>query len=84
MVLALPVRAYQLPSVVDNSLDPAFPPIRTQGLLNSCTAFAVTYYQFTYMVAHAQGWDAKNGGNQFRFSPSWTFNLLNKGRNNSI
>ena len=34
-----------LPGFVDNSAFPAFPEIRTQGSLGSCTAFSITYYQ---------------------------------------
>jgi hypothetical protein len=66
-------------SVVDNSLLAAFPPIRTQDSLNACVPFSVVYYALTYEVALAKGWDAKNGGDAFRFSPKWAYNLVNGG-----
>jgi hypothetical protein len=68
-----------LPVAVDNSQLPAFPPIRSQGSLGSCASFSATYYQHTHTVALARGWDAKNGGDQYRFSPKWTYNFVNDG-----
>jgi C1A family cysteine protease len=68
-----------LPGSVDNSQLQYFPPIRSQGSINSCAAFATTYYQMTYMTALVRGWDAKNGGYAFRFSPKWTYNMVNGG-----
>lgn len=73
--------AEALPRAVDNSVSPCFPPIFYQGDLNSCTSVAVTYYQLTYMTGRAQGWDQRNGGPALRFSPLWTFNLINDGNN---
>lgn len=71
-----------LPSSVDNSQLPSFPPINEQGLLASCVAFATTYYQMTHMFGMALGWDAKNDPENIRkFSPKWTFNLTNTGEN---
>ncbi len=71
-----------LPSSVDNSQLPSFPPISEQGLLGSCVAFATTYYQMTHMFGMALGWDAKNDPeNKRKFSPKWTFNLTNTGEN---
>ncbi|MBN1674218.1 MAG: hypothetical protein JXR37_24425 [Kiritimatiellae bacterium] len=67
-----------MPVAIDNSELAAFPPIRTQAG-GSCTAWACTYYQMTYMVALQRGWDAKNGGDSRRFSPRWTYNLINDG-----
>jgi|GEM_PF-862947 len=63
----------------DNSALQYLPPIRSQGALNSCACFSTTYYQMTYMTALARGWDAKNGGDTLRFSPKWTYNMLNGG-----
>ena len=63
----------------DNSTSNYFPPIRSQGSLGSCAAFSTTYYQMTYMTAMARGWDAKNGGDSYRFSPKWTYNMINGG-----
>ncbi|KRF42999.1 C1 family peptidase [Paenibacillus sp. Soil787] len=64
---------------VDNSTLKYFPPIANQGSLGSCVSFASTYYMGTYMTAMARDWDAKNGGNTFRLSPTWTYNFMNGG-----
>ena len=74
-----------LPSAVDNSFLKYFPPIGDQGALGSCSAFNTTYYQFTYTIAMTKGWDVKNDpDNTKKFSPKWTFNLTNSGRNSSF
>jgi C1A family cysteine protease len=70
-----------LPGSVDNSTLNYFPPIRSQGSLNSCAQFSGVYYTLTHMTAMARNWDAKNGGDSFRFSPKWTYNMLNGGAN---
>lgn len=70
-----------LPSYVDNSTLKYFPPIRSQGSLNSCAQFAAVYYALTHMTALVRDWDAKNGGDSYRFSPKWTYNMLNAGCN---
>jgi hypothetical protein len=66
-------------SSVDNSLLDAFPEIRTQGSIGSCTNFAVTYYQLTYTVGRLYGWNNKNVNNDTKFSPKWTYNMINGG-----
>lgn len=72
--------ARDLPSSVDNSALDFFPPIRSQGWINSCAAFSTTYYQMTHMVGLARGaWNAKTGGEGYRFSPRWTYNMVNDG-----
>ena len=69
-----------LPSSVDNSLLPYFPPIRNQGDIGSCGAFSSTYYQMTYMTAMAKGWNTKDDSdNTNKFSPKWTYTLCNAG-----
>lgn len=68
-----------LPSSVDNSLSSAFPPIRSQGSIGSCVAWATTYYQFTYETNLARGRTASNGDNSMIFSPKWTYNMINYG-----
>jgi C1A family cysteine protease len=71
-----------LPTAVDNSALPYFPPIRSQGGLNSCTSFAATYYTMTYMTAMTRGWDVRdNADNTNKFSPKWTYNLTSDGLN---
>jgi parallel beta-helix repeat protein len=72
-----------LPTAVDNSTLPYFPPIRSQGDLGSCAAFCTTYYTMTYMTAMARGWDVRNDAdNTNKFSPKWTYNLINGGSDN--
>jgi C1A family cysteine protease len=70
-----------LPGYVDNSALPYFPPIRSQGSLGSCAQFSSVYYTMTYMTALARNLDAKSGGDSYRFSPKWTYNMLNGGEN---
>ena len=70
-----------LPSGVDNSTLKFFPPIRSQGSLGSCAQFSAVYYTLTHMTAMARDWDAKNGGDSYRFSPKWTYNMVNGGAN---
>ncbi len=69
-----------LPTYVDNSQLQYFPPIRSQGGLGSCASFSTTYYQATYMTAMARGWNVKDDNdNSNKFSPKWTYNLINQG-----
>jgi PKD domain/Papain family cysteine protease len=70
-----------LPGYVDNSQLSFFPPIRSQGSLNSCGQFSAVYYTLTYMTALARNWNAATGGDSYRFSPKWTYNMLNGGEN---
>jgi len=68
---------------VDNSLSPAFPEIRTQGSIGSCTNFAITYYQLTYTAACLYGAGKKDSSdNNWKFSPKWTYNMINGGEDN--
>jgi PKD repeat protein len=71
-----------LPPYVDNSMLNYFPPIRSQGSLPSCGVFSGTYYTMTHMFALARDLDAKNGGDDLRFSPKWTYNMVNGGEKN--
>lgn len=75
----LSVAPMTLPSSVDNSALKFFPPIRSQGSLPSCGPFSGTYYTMTHMHAMARNLDAKTGGDALRFSPKWTYNMLNGG-----
>jgi C1A family cysteine protease len=69
-----------LPTAVDNSALPSFPPIRSQGSLGSCAAFSTTYYAGTHMTGLARGWNNRdNGDNTRKLSPKWTYNLANDG-----
>ena len=70
----------RLPREVDNSTLPSFPKVFNQGRLNSCTAVVSTYYQLTHMTGIMRGWDQKRAENERRFSPAWTYNLINGGQ----
>lgn len=62
-----------------------FPPINSQGALNSCTAFAATYYLFTYEVARLNAndpnWDVTKP--EYQFSAKQVYNTYNGGGNSS-
>lgn len=68
-----------LPTSVDNSTLSAFPPIRSQGALGSCAAWATTYYQYSYEANLTLGNTASSGDNNYIFSPKWTYNMINGG-----
>jgi C1A family cysteine protease len=79
--------AGDLPVYVDNSTDVVtgihFPPIRDQGSLGACACWASTYYQLSYMTALQRGLDIRNpDDNTNKYSPKWSYNLLNNGANN--
>ncbi|MEE0264319.1 MAG: C1 family peptidase, partial [Acutalibacteraceae bacterium] len=65
-----------LPSSVDNSKSIYFPTIGNQLQVNSCVAWAQTYYQFTYEMNKSQDipTTAEN-----TFSPKWAYNLQSFG-----
>ncbi len=71
--------AAALPRSVDNSTLKYFPPIRSQGSIGSCAQWAGMYYCFTHMAAMLRDQDAKAGGDTLRFSPKYTYNLVNGG-----
>lgn len=68
-----------LPDSVDLSESECFPEVGDQGIISSCTAWATTYYQFGYQVAAMNSWNAKNDPTK-QFSPKWTYNLINEGK----
>lgn len=63
-----------LPSSVDLSQSSYFPPITSQGNRGTCTAFATTYYQFTYEINKLNHTSANSDGSIY--SPEWTFSFL--------
>jgi C1A family cysteine protease len=74
--------AADLPVTVDNSLLRFFPPVRNQGSLGSCASFASTYYQFSYMTAFQKNLDIRDtADNTNKYSPKWTYNMVNGGKN---
>ncbi len=70
--------ATSLPSSVNLSTSKYFPPIRNQ-YGGSCASWASTYYQFTYEAAKLNNWDAKHDDSKV-FSPKYTWNYLNEGK----
>jgi len=78
---SFPLPSAGLPGYVDNSQLKYFPPIRSQGSLNSCGVFSGVYYTMTHMHAMAKDLDAKDGGDAFRLSPKWAYNMVNGGAN---
>lgn len=63
--------ASSLPSSVDLSTSPYFPPITSQGSRGTCAAFATTYYQFTYEYNRLNRTPVSTSG--FIASPQWTY-----------
>ena len=72
-----------LPSSVDNSKLPSFPPIGDQQQLGSCVGWGSTYYQATHEIGLARGTNNKIS-NANILSPKWTYNLLNKGSDSGL
>src|SRR4030042_3682522 len=73
--------ALAAPSSFDFSTSPSFPTVGNQAMQGSCSAWASTYYSFGYMEALDYGWtDPKTGAPDPRFSPAWTYNKVNGGR----
>ena len=69
-----------VPCSVDNSLLVAFPPIRHQGGIGSCSAFSATYLVGTHMLALARGSNAKSeSDNSNKLSPKFTYSIANGG-----
>lgn len=56
-----------------------FPQIGDQGEMGSCTAWASTYYQFTYEVNKFKGVSTTPSN---CYSPTWTYNYINGGADN--
>lgn len=72
------ISAYaSLPSSVDLSTSPCFPPIGNQGSIGSCTAWASTYYQYSYEVNKLN--NVTSTANRVVYSPKWTYNNINSG-----
>ncbi len=67
-----------LPSSVDLSESVYFPVIGDQGEIESCTAWASTYYQFTYEANKYNGIETTP---ENTYSPAWTYNLIDSGTN---
>ena len=72
-----------LPSSVNNSLLPSFPPIGDQGQLGSCVAWGSTYYQASHEIGLLNGNNNKTSQANV-LSPKWTYNLLNGGQDDGL
>ncbi len=70
-----------LPSSVDNSTLPSFPPIGDQGEEGSCVAWASTYYQASHEIGLMNGTNNKTSSAGI-LSPKWTYNMINGGGDN--
>jgi hypothetical protein len=82
-----------LPTAVDHSVEPWFPPIGNQGQQGSCASFAVGYYCKTYQEAKEHQWDlsgalwtggSSDGNISLAYqsevmSPAFVYNLINGG-----
>ncbi len=85
--------SYQsVPSAVDNSATPWFPPIGNQDGQGSCTAWAVGYYVKTFQEAKEHSWDFSGAaweGGYYGYptasyqdkimSPAFIYHLINNG-----
>lgn len=72
-----------LPTSVNNSLLPSFPPIGDQGQIGSCVAWGSTYYQATHEIGLLNQINNKSGMSGI-LSPKWTYDLLNNGADNGL
>lgn len=64
--------ANSYPNSVDNSTSEYFPEVRSQESIGSCTAWAQTYYQFTYTMNKQLG---RKTTLENTFSPKWSYNF---------
>ena len=74
--------ATAVPTFVDNSKLSSFPLIKSQGSMNSCVSWAIMYYQMSHHVGLQKGWNNKNEIMSTKFSPKWTYNMVNGGVDN--
>lgn len=81
--LLLNVNSSILPSSVNNSTLPSFPPIGNQGPLESCVGWASTYYQGSHEIGLLNGINNKNSFANV-LSPKWTYNNLNGGQDGGL
>jgi len=75
--------AAALPSSVNNSILPSYPPIGNQQQEGSCVGFATTYYQASHEIGMLNGYNNKTSQTHV-LSPRWTYNLLNGGADGGL
>lgn len=68
-----------LPTAVNNSLLPSFPPIGDQGPLGSCVGWGSTYYQASHELGLLNGFNNKTSFTHV-LSPKWTYDMINEGQ----
>ena len=68
----------KIPASADNSATVYFPEIMDQGASPSCSAVATAYYQYSYEVNRLNKITSKS--QQTLYSPKWTFNFTNYGK----
>lgn len=59
---------------VDFSDSPHFPVIDNQGSQGSCAAWAAIYYNYGYLEAKDNNWNAASGDPRYLLSPAWIYN----------
>ncbi|MCX6873712.1 MAG: hypothetical protein NTW21_07875 [Verrucomicrobia bacterium] len=69
--------ALTLPSQVDNSALPGFPPVGDQGSIGSCAPFSTVYYMGTHMLNLARRQTAGSAATQL--SPRFFYPMVNDG-----
>jgi len=74
-------QSLSIPTSVDNSTLKYFPPIFTQGGLNSCAAFHTVYYYASYRQAQDRDLDIRDGNRANVMSPAFIYNLMNGNAN---
>ena len=72
-----------LPTSVNNSLLPSFPPIGNQGQLGSCGGWGSTYYQASHELGLLNGYNNKKSPT-YILSPAWTYNMTNHGEDEGV
>ncbi len=72
-------KSSSLPTSVNNSLLPSFPPIGNQEQLGSCVGWASTYYQASHELGLLNGFNNKKSFTNV-LSPKWTYDMINQGK----
>lgn len=73
-----------IPTSIDHTAKPWFPPIGNQGTEGSCTAWVIGYYMKTFQEAKEHGWDLSDPTALWTcrdkfFSPDFIYHLINGG-----
>ncbi|RKX83270.1 MAG: hypothetical protein DRP70_15020, partial [Spirochaetes bacterium] len=71
------INNHPLPDSAD--LSNYLPPVASQGMIGSCSAWSTVYYAKTIQENQERGWGAENPSRQF--SPLFTYNQITDGEN---